>query len=286
MAANPRPCPLCGAAPKGAAFPWASTYAGESYRYFACSACATRYIDPVPGVAAMAQMYGTGNYHEAFYAEDGHAPYQQTASRLAAQLPPGARVLDYGCGAGHLLAALKSQGFAAEGAEFSGKAAANAAAKSGCPVHDLSLPGWQAAGPWAAIHLGDVVEHLPDPRDTVADLLPLITTGGILSAEGPLEANASLVNGAIALFGQAKRWLKPDAVGTFPPYHLLFTTAAAQRRFFAAMPGLTELHWQVSENGWPYRGNGVLRDVIARVAIGAAWLPGIGNRFSVVMRRD
>ncbi len=288
MPADPRPCPLCGSPPKGAAFPWASRYAGKDYRYYACSACATRYIDPVPDSAAMAQMYGSGEYHEEFYEGDGHAPYQQTASRLAAQLPAGAKVLDYGCGAGHLISALKAHGFDAEGAEFSAAAASNAAAKSGCRVHDLSADSWQAAGPWDAIHLGDVIEHLADPRETLEALLPLVRSGGMLSAEGPIEANASLVNGAILLFGHAKRALRRQAIGEFAPYHLLFTSAPAQRAFFRRLPGLSEVHWQVSENGWPYRGNGLARNVIALAAIAAAKLPGLalGNRFFVLLRKS
>ncbi len=283
----PRACPLCGSSFKRSAFPWASRYADSDYRYFACSACATRYIDPVPDDAAMAQMYGSGEYHEEFYEGEGDSAYQQTASRLAAQLPPGASVLDYGCGGGHLIAALKARGLDAEGAEFSAAAASNAAARSGCRVHDLSAMDWMAAGPWDAIHLGDVIEHLADPRDVLANLLPLIRTGGLLSAEGPIEANASLVNGAIQLFGHAKHLLRPRAIAEFPPYHLLFTSASAQRAFFRRFPGLNEVHWQLSENGWPYRGNGALRNVIALAAIVAAKLPGLalGNRFSVLLRK-
>lgn len=235
----------------------------------------------------MAQMYGSGEYHEEFYEGEGHSPYDQTAERLAAHLPPGARVLDYGCGAGHLIAALKARGLEAEGAEFSGAAAANAAAKSGCRVHDLSTGDWQAAGPWDAIHLGDVIEHLANPREVLAGLLPLIREGGLLSAEGPVEANASLVNGAIQLFGHAKRLLRPQFVGEFPPYHLLFTSASAQRAFFRRLGDLREVHWRVSENGWPYRGNGALRNAIALAAMAAAKLPGLalGNRFSVLLRK-
>lgn len=288
MPASPRSCPLCGAAPDGPAFPWESRYNSATYRYFGCSACGTRFIDPQPDAATFAAMYGSGEYHEEFYEGEGHAPYAQTAARIAALLPAGARVLDYGCGTGHLLAALKERGLAAEGAEFSAASAANAAARSGCTVHDLSEPGWTAAGPWQAVHLGDVIEHLPDPRATLAGLLPHIAPGGLLSAEGPLEANASLVNGAAWLFGRAKRWLRPGHVGHFPPYHLLFATARGQRGFFRSLPGLTEMHWRVSENGWPYRRNGALRNAIALAAIGMAKGSSgrLGNRFSVLLRKD
>lgn len=288
MSPNPRPCPLCSAEPKGPAFPWVSSYNAAEYRYFGCSACGTRYIDPVPDAAAMAAMYGSGEYHEEFYEGEGHAPYEQTAARIATHLPKGARVLDYGCGAGHLIAALKARGMAAEGAEFSASAAANAAARSGCRVHDLTEGIWREAGPWQAIHLGDVIEHLPDPRATMEGLLPLIAPGGLLSAEGPLEANKSLVSGAVLLFGHAKRRLRPGFTGEFPPYHLLFAKAAGQRAFFRRLPGLHEVHWRVSENGWPYRRNGLARNAIALAAMAAAKLPGLGlgNRFAVLLRKD
>jgi len=283
----PRPCPLCGGSPAGPAFPWTSQYAGESYRYFACKTCSSRYVDPVPGEAALAQMYGSGDYHEEFYDGAGQSRYEDTADRLAAHLPAGARVLDYGCGAGHLIAALKRRGFAAEGAEFSALAAANAAAKSGCRVHDLSADGWQAAGLWDAIHLGDVIEHLPEPRATLAGLAPLVAPDGLLSAQGPLEANPSLVYGAILLFSHARRLLRPEAAYVFPPYHLLFATARGQRGCLRGLPGFDEVLWQVSEDGWPYRRNGVLRGAIALAAIAVAKLPGskLGNHYATLLRK-
>lgn len=41
-----------------------------------------------------------------------------------------------------------------------------------------------------AIHLGDVLEHLPHPASLLRELEPL---GGVFFIEGPLENNPSLV---------------------------------------------------------------------------------------------
>jgi SAM-dependent methyltransferase len=283
----PRPCPLCEGAARGPAFPYASRFADRDYRYLACAACGTRYIDPLPDAGAFAAMYAPGDYHAVFYDGVGQGAYGATARLLTRHLRAGARVFDYGCGAGHLLAALRDAGFAASGGEFSAASAANAATRSGCPVVDLSSSGWRDTGPWDCIHFGDVIEHLPGPRTALVDALAALAPGGLLSAEGPLEANLSPVNQAARLFGWLKHLRAPDAAGEFPPYHLIFTTAAAQRAFFGRLgEPLHEEHWEVFENGWPYRHNGTVRNAIALVAVAASKVvPGSGNRFRALFRK-
>lgn len=285
-----RDCPYCGGAAAGAAFPYASRFAGEDFGYFACSRCDTRYIDPVPSPRVFEQIYAPGDYHDVFYDGDGQSAYRETAEKLAAKLAPNARVFDYGCGSGHFIAALKERGIAASGGEFSAAAAASAAERCGAEVFDLSGPDWQDAGPWDCIHLGDVIEHLPDPGVTLNAILGQLAPGGLLSAEGPLEANRSLVYGAAALFGWAKQQ-RTAAPPEFPPYHLIFTSAQAQRAFFARLDApLTELYWEVHETGWPYRRNGAVRNAIAQASIAVSRLPlvgrGFGNRFRALYRRE
>jgi SAM-dependent methyltransferase len=291
LSLSPRSCPLCGGEAGGVAFPYATGYLGQRYHYFACAKCATRYIDPVPDEAAFAGMYAPGNYHDLFYDGEGQSEYAAGAARLAAWLPAGSRVLDYGCGAGHFVGALRAAGLDAAGAEHSAAAAANAAARTGATVFDLDSDDWRKNAPWDCIHLGDVLEHLPNPRATISDLVGLIRPGGLLSVEGPLEANASLVHGAVRLFGWVKHLRHPRNVDEFPPYHLLFTSAKAQRAFFLRNnPTLAELAWDVSETGWPYRRNGALRNAIALGAIALSKLPlgpklQLGNRFRALYRR-
>jgi SAM-dependent methyltransferase len=269
------------------AFPYASSWRGADYAYFGCSACSTRFIDPVPNPEQLAAIYAPAEYHEVFYGGAGAADYEATARLLARHLPRGARVFDYGCGAGHLLAALKSEGFEAAGGEFSAAAAAQAATRTGAPVFDLSSDAWLEEPPWSCIHLGDVIEHLTDPRDSLRMLLSRIEAGGWLSAAGPLEANASPVHYAARLFGWLKSKLRPNSVAEFAPYHLIFTSATAQRAAFARLgEPLEEVFWQIEEDGWPYRRNGALRNVIALSAIAAARvLPGWGNRFRALYRK-
>ena len=288
MAPPIRNCPFCGSGAAGPAHPFESGFAGERFRYWRCAACGLVYIDPVPSAALFERMYESGDYHESFYGGEGQGDYDTTARRLAKHLPAGARVLDFGCGSGHLLAALKRHGLEPAGVEFSPGAANRAAARAGAEVFAIGDPGWRSAGPWDCIHFGDVIEHLPEPRETLASCLPLIRDGGLLSAEGPLEDNRSLVHWAARLFAGIKRRRDPSAVPQFPPYHLLFASARSQRAFFAGLGPLEEELWRVAESGWPYLGNGAARDLIARAAIAIARAPlvggGFGNRFVALYR--
>lgn len=93
--------------------------------------------------------------------------YDYLTHALAARIPKGQRVLDIGCGAGHLLAALgPSRGV---GIDISGKAVAAArAAHVGENLHffegdgaDPALLG-QVGGPFDVILLVNVVTHLTD----------------------------------------------------------------------------------------------------------------------------
>ena len=103
------------------------------------------------------------------------------------------------------------------------------------------------------------------------------------------EANISLVHGAIRLTGWAKR-LAGRAEGSFAPYHLVFTDAAAQRALFDRLGEPLQLqYWELSETGWPYRRNGAVRNAIALAAIGASKVPVLGSmlgdRFRALFKR-
>lgn len=279
---------MCGGSESGPAFPYASRWQGQAFGYRACRTCRTTFIDPAPTAELLEALYQPADYHDRFYDDDEGPAAAETVRFLAGHLAPGSRVLDFGCGSGQLIKALKAEGFAAEGAEFSAASSANAARRSGCVVHDLSQPDWQRHGPWHCIHLGDVIEHLVDPRGTIEAILGHLDQGGLLSATGPLEANRSPVRTAIVFSGWLKQRLRPGRIAEIPPYHLLFTNAAAQRGLFRRLgQPLKEIAWQVQETGWPYRGQDFVRDAIARVAIaGSRIVPGWGNRYRTLLRKE
>ena len=217
-----RECPLCGGAAGSRTFPHATRFSDVEFDYLRCRSCASVFVDPVPDADTFAKMYAKASYHDAHYIDGGPGHYESSAKLLADFLPKGASVLDYGCGLGLFLKALQAEGFLATGVEFDQEAADYAARNVGCPafaVADfLSRPH---AAAFDALHLGDVLEHLPQPSATLLELLCFVKPGGVLFVEGPLENNPSPVFWAARLFGAVKRRIKPDFAGGSPPTHLL-----------------------------------------------------------------
>ncbi|MEI8196150.1 MAG: class I SAM-dependent methyltransferase, partial [Phycisphaerae bacterium] len=81
---------------------------------------------------------------------------------LARALPVLARVLEIGCGQGILLEQLAQRGLQVTGLELSVSAAA-AARAAGLNVITGTLPHQAAAGPFDAVVMSQVLEHLADP---------------------------------------------------------------------------------------------------------------------------
>jgi SAM-dependent methyltransferase len=235
-------------------------------------------------------MYSKASYHDAHYIDCESPRYGNSARLLLDFLPVGASVLDYGCGLGQFLKALKVDGFSATGVEFDKKAAIYAASNADCLVFSTEeFFSQRNKASYNALHLGDVLEHLPEPAETLRELFGFVKPGGLLFVEGPLEINASPVFWAARLFGAAKRRVKPIFTGLSPPTHLVRVNAAQQLAFFARVaPGLARLHWDVHETGWPYANGGALKRALAdsAVLLGGKKTFGVtfGNRFRGVFR--
>jgi 2-polyprenyl-3-methyl-5-hydroxy-6-metoxy-1,4-benzoquinol methylase len=93
----------------------------------------------------------------------------------------GSRVLDVGCGAGALAAALKAAGAAyVAGIEFDRRAAASARSVVDLLVEGsvLDAPLPFAAGEFDWLIFADVLEHLPDPDRALTRCLPYLTPEG------------------------------------------------------------------------------------------------------------
>jgi SAM-dependent methyltransferase len=233
-------------------------------------------------------MYAKGNYHDSHYADSDPTPYLQSAALLRQFAQPGSTVLDYGCGVGQFLAAAKDIDLVPCGVEFDASAAALAASSSGCSVFTVAdFDSGFEAQLFDVIHLGDVLEHLPDPGTVLGILLQRLKPGGLLFVEGPLETNPSLVYWSAKLFGAVKHCLRPALIGPGVPTHLFCTSAPAQSRFFREQfPALRPLLWRLSESGWPYgQGNWLKRRIAdSALCIGGKRIAGVefGNRFQAL----
>ena len=290
MSDSIRSCPLCFGISSESSFPYAISFEEQSFGYYRCTACNSVFIDPIPDEQTFARMYARADYHDCHYSESKSTHYAAAATLLENFAPMGSTVLDYGCGFGHFLSALLPAGFRGFGVEFDQEAANAATINTGCDVLSVAEFYRQSVAPrFDVIHLGDVLEHLPDPANTLKQLLVYLKPGGLLFVEGPLEENPSPVYWVARSFGTLKQWLHPGFVGQDKPTHLFRTGGQQQLDFFHMVePTLDLIHWEIYETGWPYASGGVIKRLISRAAV---FMGGkkfgrmtLGNRFTGIFR--
>jgi 2-polyprenyl-3-methyl-5-hydroxy-6-metoxy-1,4-benzoquinol methylase len=285
-----RHCPLCDGRERGVTFPYVTKFNTVEFDYLKCGSCFSVFVDPVPDSQTFEKIYAKAAYHDCNYEAPAGWTCSDSANLLKNYLPVAAKVMDYGCGTGEFLKASAQVGFIPYGVEFDEDVAQFAGSNANCETfsvdHFLALTDKPK---FDAIHLGDVLEHLPDPASTLKNLLGYLKPGGVLFVEGPLETNPSPVYWAAQTFGWIKRIVKPHFVANHIPTHLFRTDAKQQLAFFRRTePRLDLLSWHVYETGWPYASGGAVKRAIAGSArlMSGKRLFGVtlGNRFQGVFR--
>ena len=153
------------------------------------------------------------------------APYRLRygpVDRTSAPAHKGERVLDVGCGSGAYLQLMKERGWDVYGIEPSEGAAKAAVVTLGVPADNIFVgPAEQASWPansFDLVTLSHVLEHLPEPRQTLADIHRWLRPGGRVRIWVPnIESAESKVFG--------KLWFGLDV-----PRHLVHYSSATVRR--------------------------------------------------------
>lgn len=268
---------------------------GASFPLVECRRCGLRFLGVQPTAESLGRLY-QAEYFESDYRCGREAGSSFDESALAAEdralldrfeaLGPGRRLLDVGCAAGWLLRHATERGWSARGVELS-ESAAKFARGRGLEVFQGDLLA--ARLPDAAfdlVYLGDVLEHVPDCRATLAEAARVLAPGGHLYLRGPITTHSLARSFGLWLYGALGR----SIVLREPPYHLWEFTPRPLRRLFEAA-GLGVLRMAQSKIP-PGRAHGaktaVQRGVMA--AIDAVNLPltglfGVrGDRVTVIAR--
>ncbi len=285
MTKKVRNCPICQGLAGRNMFPYFTRYNGHDFYYVECVDCSTVFVGDVPNAKTFEKMYNKDTYHDKHYENCNVEQYDKSANILKKHLKPGSIVLDYGCGSGCFMKSIIKADLKTVGVEFD-KASVNNLKKT------LNIDIYLADGfrdhlkeiKFDAIHLGDVLEHLEDPVETVNDLLDFLKPDGVLFIEGPLEKNPSLVYYSAILFSFVKKIFLVRLSGSHPPTHLFRVDASCQKYFFGQLKvKLKPLYWEVYETGWPYCYGGFVKRIISKFAImmsGKIYFKKIfGNRF-------
>jgi SAM-dependent methyltransferase len=261
-------CPLCEGLGKNKTFPYSIKYQGQVFDYLKCETCSTSFVNPIPDENTFSLMYSKSDYHDLFYPKCNSKRLRDSVGFLIKFAPKNAKVLDYGCGVGHFLHLIKMCDFEPVGVEYDKEAAKQASDLVGCQV---TVPDVFFANPlvdkFDVIHIGDVLEHLPNPSTIIKKLIIHLKPGGILFVEGPLENNPSFVYWSSLAFGTIKHFLSPHSIGHGVPHHLYRTGSDQQKSFFHRIDNrLNVIAWDVYESGWPYADGGLIKKFIASTA--------------------
>ena len=161
----------------------------QRYTVVRCLGCALAYLRPRPTPEAAGRCYpesysggrrsGLIETLEAVYR---HRQHGEVVRWLARRRPHRGRLLDVGCGAGDLLAALRAGGWNAQGVEPQALGAARARGEHGLDVltgrfEDVRLP----EGSFDAIVFSGVLEHLHDPVAALRRARALLAPGGLVA---------------------------------------------------------------------------------------------------------
>jgi len=213
------PCAACGACEARPLFAIEDLDA----RIVACTRCGTGRLHPLPDEETLASFYP-----DAYYGEEGakfRGPVEWLVRQIAARharflargLPPGARVLDVGCGRGVTLAALAERGFEAHGVERSAAAARGVAGRARVHVATTLAEAGLPERSFDAVLFWHVLEHLREPDAALAEAHRLLRPGGRLVIAVPNFSS-----------WQA-RWAGPAWFHLDPPRHLHHFPLAALR---------------------------------------------------------
>jgi 2-polyprenyl-3-methyl-5-hydroxy-6-metoxy-1,4-benzoquinol methylase len=164
---------------------------GVASRVVVCEGCGLGRFHPVLGAQEIRAFYP-----DEYYGEPG-AKFQPLVERvvrvvgarhigfLSRGLPPGARVLDVGCGRGVVLGPLADRGLEVHGVEVSAAAARGADPRAEIRVApDLRSAGYPDAF-FDEVIVWHVLEHLEDPRAALKEAHRILKPGGRLIVAVP-----------------------------------------------------------------------------------------------------
>ena len=221
---------------------------GSPLRLVVCTACGTGRLHPFPDADALRAFY-PGEY----YGEPGRK-FRGLIERLvrlvgarhigflSRSLRPGARVLDVGCGRGVILGPLADRGFEVHGVEIHAEATAGADPRAKIRIAPSLADAHFDSECFDEIVVWHVLEHLADPRATLAEAHRILRPGGRLIVAVPNFASLQA------------RWSGPAWFHLDLPRHLFHFPVSALRRLVGetGFDVESEHHFSLRQNpfGW------------------------------------
>lgn len=206
----------------------------RSHRYRVCPRCRTAVAPAPPEPGRQREIYER-EYPRQFVPERltpaRRALFAVLLERLAG-LTAKRRLLDLGCGGGHLLVAAGARGWRGVGSDLARAACAAALKASGRPaVQADSAAVPVREGAVDAVTLVNVLDHLPDPAQALAEAHRVLADGGVLVVRVPNGVFHRACLGALRGLGPLGRLAD---LGAYPVMHVFSFSAVGLRRLVEA----------------------------------------------------
>jgi 2-polyprenyl-3-methyl-5-hydroxy-6-metoxy-1,4-benzoquinol methylase len=269
---------------------------GLSFPAAECGTCGMRFLRVQPTGETLARMYAKEYFETDFRCGRSDASsFDEAAFRaenagLLDRFEPyrgRGRLLELGCASGWLLHHAAARGWSVEGVELSEDAVAHARGL-GLTVHAGTAEAAPlATGAWDLVYMGDVLEHVPDCRATVARVAELLAPGGHFFLRGPITTHSIARTLGLAVYAAAGR----DIVLHEPPYHLWeFTPGPLERLLRAAGLEVVASEQAKIPPGGAYgrKGAGVRAIMAALDLVNVPWTKAfnaLGDRIVLVARK-
>lgn len=201
-----------------------------SRRYRVCRRCGTARVARIPSAAELRAFYE--RHYPLFFAPEQISDarvdlFASLVDRLAVERG-GRRLLDVGCGGGHLLLAAQRAGWSVVGTDVAHEMCRASRHASGARViqaDSAALP--LKTGAYDAVTLVNVLDHLTDPPRVLTEAHRLLRETGRLAIRVPNGAFHRASRRALTLLGPVGRWA---GLAPYPVFHLYSFTARGLAR--------------------------------------------------------
>ncbi len=241
-------CLFCGATNSKESFYAPILFNNKHFVYRECCSCKLNYNYPLLTDGDYEKLYSV-SYHQQYYF-NGEKDFSKQIAMLQ-HTNDIKSVIDFGCGDATFLNNLQKKGFICTGVEYNvdlvKKLALTYPGISFYTTEDFFSTNEQ----YDCIHLGDVLEHMVQPADTIKQLSKKIRQGGYFFAEGPIEHNPSVGYYFRKSFFTVSKKLRPARVADGVPYHTFLASKRNQLNFFNRM-GYSTFFMEIYETAWPF----------------------------------
>lgn len=189
----------------------------DGYAFVRCSRCGHIYQNPKPVFDDLKERYQDDYFQ---YELENDQPFFELMrkgledirfDRIEASIPSPRRALDIGCATGMLVRYLSERGWHAEGVEICAPAARFGREKRGVTIHVGTLDSQRFPDrSFDLVHFSHVIEHVPDPRTFLGEVVRVTKPGGYVVVVTPNTASLQA-----RLFGRNWRSAIADHMNLF-----------------------------------------------------------------------